>query len=62
MYITDQNGKQVEVTDLKAAIKQAKMFKGLRHVDASPERASADDQIQAYWQDIYEKLLQLQSN
>ncbi len=39
------------------------MFKGLRvTLMIRRERASADDDIQVYWQDIYKKLLQLQSD
>ncbi|WP_268223542.1 hypothetical protein [Sinomicrobium oceani] len=58
MYITDSNGKQITITDLKAAIERAKAFKTYRH--ENPGFAELDDMLQHYWTDVYEKLLQLQ--
>lgn len=56
-YITDLNGLQKEVTDLDKAIEQAKYFKDAHHVPP----LKSDKERQAYWRDIYEKLLQLKS-
>ena len=59
MKITDLNGNILTVTDLSAAIEQAADIKDYRHHD--PVFKEFDDQQQAYWKDLYEKLLQLQS-
>ncbi|MEI5985923.1 MULTISPECIES: hypothetical protein [Bacteroidota] len=54
MYVTDLNGCQIEVTDLKEAIKIAGRYKEYRHED---ERFSEFDKRQkTYWADMYEKL------
>ena len=57
MKITDLNGQEITVTDLNAAIAQAADFKDCRH--DSPEPV-ADSRQQAYWTDIYKKLIHLQ--
>lgn len=57
MKITDLKGLQIEVTDLDKAIEQAENFKELHHVPP----AESDKERQAYWRDIYQKLLQLKS-
>lgn len=57
MKITDLKGLPIEVTDLDKAIEQAGYFKDAHHV---PPVAS-DKERQAYWRDIYQKLLQLKS-
>ena len=59
MQIIDSNGMPITVTDLPAAIKQAVLFIGCSHQDN--EFASRDDQLRAYWMDIYTKLLKIQS-
>lgn len=56
-YITDLNGLRKEVTDLDKAIEQAAYFKDAHHVPP----VESDKERQAYWRDIYEKLLQLKS-
>lgn len=56
-YITDVNGLRKEVTDLDKAIEQAEYFKDAHHVPP----VESDKERQAYWRDIYEKLLQLKS-
>lgn len=56
-YITDLNGLRKEVTDLDKAIEQAEYFKDAHHVPS----VESDKERQAYWRDIYEKLLQLKS-
>ena len=58
MYVLDLDGKAVKVTDLAGAIEQAGQFKGYKHED--PAFAGLDQRLNAYWHDLYEKLLQLQ--
>lgn len=60
MYIIDNTGRKIEVTDLDAALKQAETFADYFHED----KAFADlDQLQkSYWLDIIEKLKQLRNN
>lgn len=55
MKITGTNGEEIEVTDLNKAIAQADSFRGFRHQD--PAHENRDKYLQAYWQDVYEKLL-----
>ncbi|MEP7375700.1 MAG: hypothetical protein ABI675_20045 [Chitinophagaceae bacterium] len=55
--LIDINGFQITVTDIEAAIKQAKLFKGFKHDD--PMYNDFDLERNHYWQDIYEKLLSL---
>ncbi|ANF52935.1 3-isopropylmalate dehydratase [Chryseobacterium glaciei] len=57
MQITDLNGFEIEVTDLKEAIKQAKNLKDLHHNPPVP----SDKERQQYWKDLYEKLVTLKS-
>lgn len=59
MKITDQNGEEIEVTDLRLAIAQADSFRHYSHKD--PAHRKQDHHLKAYWQDFYEKLLLLQS-
>lgn len=54
MKIVDLNGIEIEITDLNGAIAQAKLYKGFRHENRS--FLALDDQLQAYWTDLYEKL------
>ena len=54
MKITDINGCQIEVTDLKEAIKIATRHKEYRHEDNS--FSEFDKAQKAYWSDMYEKL------
>lgn len=56
-YITDVKGCRIEVTDLDKAIEQAEYFKDAHHIPP----VESDKERQAYWRDIYEKLLQLKS-
>ena len=58
MKIADLNGQQIEVADLTAALEQAKYFKDCHHTPPDPV---ADKRQQAYWTDIYNKLVVLQS-
>ena len=59
MQLTDLNGKQIEVTNLDEAIRQAEMFMNFKH--ENPEYAQADEDLKNYWTDIYSKLLQLKN-
>ena len=54
MYITDLNGCEIEITDLKEAIKIAKRNTGYSHEDKS--LSEFDKRQKAYWVDIHEKL------
>jgi len=58
MKIKDLNGQEITVTDLNAAIAQARSFKEYRH---NPPEPIADSRQQAYWIDIYNKLIALQN-
>lgn len=57
MHIIDNKGLRIEVTDLNAAIRQARRFKGYRHNNNSDRKM--DECQSAYWTDIYNKLIQL---
>ncbi|GAA0536986.1 hypothetical protein [Chitinophaga japonensis] len=57
MFIFDSNGKKLEITDLNAALKQADLFRYFHHDD--PAFAALDRELSAYWQDVYDKLLEL---
>ena len=57
MNITDLNGKIIEVTDLKLAILQADDYRHYRHTN--PAFKSLDEDLKAYWEDVYHKLMQL---
>jgi hypothetical protein len=57
MKVTDLNGFDIEVTNLREAIKQAKNFKDLQH----DPPVQSDKQRQAYWKDLYRKLLTLKA-
>ncbi len=54
MYITDLNGCEIEITDLKEAIKIAKRNTGYSHEDKS--FSEFDKRQKAYWVDIHDKL------
>lgn len=55
MFITDNLGKQIEVIDLDAAIKQVAVFMDYAHQD--PEFKTFDIGLKEYWKDIQQKLL-----
>ncbi|MBV9986040.1 MAG: hypothetical protein JO301_00055 [Chitinophagaceae bacterium] len=59
MYITDNTGRQIKVTDLDAALAQAELFAQYFHED----KAFSDfDELQkSYWLDIIAKLKELKS-
>ena len=64
MKITDLNGYEIEVTDLKEAIRIAKRYTRYKHEDKS--FSDFDKRQNAYWTDIHDKLTaikeQLNSN
>lgn len=57
IQIEDKNGENVEVTNLAEAIKQADYFRNFSHTDKLFEKF--DKKRQAYWQDMYEKLIKI---
>jgi hypothetical protein len=57
LKITDLNGFELEIDNLQLAIMQADDNRHYRHLD--PQHQQADEQRQAYWNDIYQKLIQL---
>lgn len=57
MKVVDTNGKEIVVTDLNKAIEQADLFRGFKHQDTGFEKF--DEQQHRYWNDIYQKLLEL---
>jgi hypothetical protein len=59
MKIIDLNGKIIEIDNLPLAIMQADDYRHYQHTD--PAFRSFDERQQAYWEDVYQKLLSLQS-
>ena len=58
MKVTDLNGCEIEVTDLDEAIEETEFFKDCHHVPP----IESDKERQAYWTDMYQKLLELKNN
>lgn len=54
MQVTDLNGYEIEVTDLKEAIRITKRNTGYSHEDKS--FSDFDKRQNAYWTDMFEKL------
>lgn len=59
MKIIDLNGKLIEVENLNLAFQQADDYRHYRHNDKA--FAQMDNELQAYWEDIYQKLLKLKT-
>jgi hypothetical protein len=59
MTIIDQKGKIITIENLDLAILQADDYRHYRHVDTSFKLL--DEGLQAYWEDVYQKLLELRS-
>lgn len=59
MKIIDLNGKVIEVENLDLAFQQADTYRHYRHID--PAFAELDKSLQAYWEDVYQKLLTLKT-
>ncbi|MDB5086760.1 MAG: hypothetical protein JWR09_754 [Mucilaginibacter sp.] len=54
MKVIDLDGKEIIVTDLELAIMQADDYRHYRHAD--PSFKTLDEGLQAYWEDVYQKL------
>jgi hypothetical protein len=57
MKILDLNGKIIEVENLDLAIMQADDYRHMKHND--PAFTKLDETLNAYWDDVYQKLLKL---
>ena len=55
--IIDLNGEPKQVTSITKALAQAKLFKGFRSADHAQDEFIL--KMAAYWEDMYQKLLQL---
>ncbi|SHG78873.1 hypothetical protein [Flavobacterium aquidurense] len=55
IQVEDKNGKIIRVNNLAQAIEQADYFRNFAHEDKLFEKF--DKERQAYWQDLYEKLV-----
>ncbi|MFH7017344.1 hypothetical protein [Flavobacterium sp. FlaQc-47] len=55
IQIEDINGENIDIINLSEAIKQADYFRNFAHSDKLFEKF--DKKRQAYWQDVYEKLV-----
>jgi len=60
MFIRDNNQQLIEVTNLKKAIKQAKMSSTMYHRDTRFKEL--DKELQQYWEDILQKLYALKDH
>jgi hypothetical protein len=58
MKITDINGSDLEIDNLQLAIMQADDYRHYEHLN--PQNRQTDEQLKAYWDDVYQKLLTLQ--
>ncbi|NHA02667.1 hypothetical protein G7092_02605 [Mucilaginibacter sp. HC2] len=59
MKIVDLNGKVIEVENLDLAFQQADAYRHYRHTDSAFARL--DEELQTYWEDVYQKLLTLKT-
>jgi hypothetical protein len=59
MKIVDKNGKIIAIENLDLAILQADDYRHYRHAD--PSFKALDEELQTYWEDVYQKLLQLRN-
>ncbi|MCC8423551.1 hypothetical protein [Mucilaginibacter sp. UR6-11] len=57
LKITDLNGFELEIDNLQLAIMQADDYRHYERLD--PKYKDADAERKAYWQDLYQKLVQL---
>ncbi|MBG6063311.1 hypothetical protein IWX83_003121 [Flavobacterium sp. CG_9.1] len=55
IQVEDKEGKIMTVTNLPEAVQQADYFRNFAHTDKLFEKF--DKERQAYWQDLYEKLV-----
>lgn len=54
IQVEDKDGKNITVTNLPEAVQLADYFRHFAHTDKAFKRF--DQERQAYWQDLYEKL------
>jgi len=59
MFITDIEGHPIEVTNLQLTLMQADDSRHFEHFN--PDFVEFAAKRRAYWEDIYQKLLQLQA-
>jgi hypothetical protein len=59
LKITDLNGFELEIDNLQLAIMQTDDYRHHRHFD--PKFQGTDEKLQAYWEDVYQKLLKIKS-
>ncbi|WP_052257286.1 hypothetical protein [Flavobacterium sp. AED] len=57
IQVADKYGKNITVTNLPEALQQADYFRDFAHTDKAFKRF--DQERQAYWQDLYEKLVKI---
>jgi hypothetical protein len=57
LTITDLNGFELEIDNLQLAIMQADDYRHYAHLN--PKHHLADERLQTYWEDVYQKLLLL---
>lgn len=57
LKITDLNGIELEIENLQLAIMQVDDYRHYEHLD--PQYQQANENQKAYWEDIYQKLIQL---
>ena len=57
IQVEDKNGENIRVTNLTQAIEQADYFRNFSHTEKIFEKF--DKERQAYWQDLYEKLIKI---
>jgi hypothetical protein len=57
LKIRDLNGFNIEIDNFQLAIMQADDYRHFRHLD--PAYQAMDNRLQAYWDDVYQKLLAL---
>ncbi|HVX00155.1 MAG TPA: hypothetical protein VHA52_06960 [Candidatus Babeliaceae bacterium] len=60
MTIKDINGNTITIEDLDLAIMQADDYRHYRHT--SIQYAGVDERQRRYWEDVYQKLLQLKKD
>lgn len=57
IQVEDKDGKNITVTNLPEAVQQEDYFRHFSHTDIAFEKF--DQERQAYWQDLYEKLVKI---
>lgn len=60
LYITDLDGKKIEVTDLPEAIRQVEEFVSYLPDKANAEHLLMHDRLHHYWSDALQKLMELE--